>query len=225
MIADRVAILHPDLFHSLLAYQERYADLVDPVIARFEREAQMYLGYLSFIQPLKEAGLSFCLPEISLSAKEHRASDTFDLALAGKLVAERRPVVVNDLELGGAERILVVSGPRPRSLRVHLAPILWPHRGLGPSRPSNSEPVSVCLGPGCAASAPEATANSGGGSISRRSGESPRGYSRTRAVPLGDRALPRPQPGGHPALSAGVVPGSRPAIIPVMKVPWLLARR
>jgi hypothetical protein len=111
MIVDRVAILHPDLFHSLLAYHERYADLVDPVIARFEREAQVYLGYLGFIQPLKEAGLSFCLPEVSLSAKEHRASDTFDLALAGKLVAERRPVVVNDLELRGAERVLVVSGP------------------------------------------------------------------------------------------------------------------
>jgi hypothetical protein len=111
MIVDRVALLRPDLFHSLLAFHDRYANLVDPVIAHFEREAQVYLGYLSFIQPLKEAGLSFCLPTVSLSAKEHRATDTFDLALAGKLVTERRPVVVNDLELRGAERILVVSGP------------------------------------------------------------------------------------------------------------------
>ena len=81
------------------------------MIARFDREVQVYLGYLSFIQPLKEAGLHFCLPKVSSSSRKASATDTFDLALARKLVAEKRPVVTNDLELRGTERILVVSGP------------------------------------------------------------------------------------------------------------------
>lgn len=111
MIVDRLARLHPELFHSLLAHHERFADLVDPVISRFDREAQLYLGYLGFVEPLKEAGLSFCHPAVSSDTKEVFASHTFDLALALKLVTARRPVVVNDIELSGAERIAVVSGP------------------------------------------------------------------------------------------------------------------
>ena len=111
MIVDRIAILHPELFRSLLAYHEAYAELVDPVVARFDREIQLYLGYLDLVEPIKQAGFHFCYPESTAGAKEIRASDTFDLALARKLVAEGRPVVVNDIELRGAERILVISGP------------------------------------------------------------------------------------------------------------------
>jgi DNA mismatch repair protein MutS len=111
MIVDRLAILHPELFGSLLAYQRRYGDLVDPVIARFDQESQLYLAYLDLIQPLKKAGLHFCYPEVSAHSLELSVRDTFDLALARRLLGEQRQVVVNDIELRGAERIAVISGP------------------------------------------------------------------------------------------------------------------
>ncbi len=111
LIVDRVALLHPELFETLLGYHRTNAELVDPVISRFDREAQLYLGYLSFIAPLKEAGLHFFYPEVSSQSREVRAADAFDLALARKLVGDGRSVVVNDVELQGGERIAVISGP------------------------------------------------------------------------------------------------------------------
>ena len=111
MIVDRLALLHPDLFASLLSYQRDHTDLVDPQIARFDREVQLYLAYLALIDPIRKAGLRFCYPEVSSRSKEVHASDTFDLALARKLVGEGGPVVANDADLGGAERIAVISGP------------------------------------------------------------------------------------------------------------------
>ena len=110
-IVDRVAVLNPHLFRSLLVYFQTYAEFLDPVIARFDREVQFYLGYLGFIRHLKEAGLSFCYPEVPGSSKEVYAKDTFDIALAHKLVTQERPTVCNDLHLGPGERIFVVSGP------------------------------------------------------------------------------------------------------------------
>ncbi|MDA8342969.1 MAG: DNA mismatch repair protein MutS, partial [Actinomycetota bacterium] len=58
----------------------------------------------------RSAGLDFCYPELTRSASLS-ATDTFDLALARKLVAEAVPVVRNDLHLEGGERIIVVTGP------------------------------------------------------------------------------------------------------------------
>jgi DNA mismatch repair protein MutS len=75
------------------------------------REFHFYLAYLDYIKPVRAAGLRFCYPEVSASSKAVSAADTFDLALAGKLVARNRPVVTNGFRLEGGERILVVTGP------------------------------------------------------------------------------------------------------------------
>jgi DNA mismatch repair protein MutS len=110
-ILELVARLFSDEFAVLRDYCRQQAGFLDPVIRQFDRDLQFYLAYLSYIKPLRAAGLSFCLPELLTVTKEILATDTFDLALAARLVRSGQPVVTNDFDLAGAERVIVVSGP------------------------------------------------------------------------------------------------------------------
>ena len=110
-ILEGVAQLHPELFARRADYCSRHRDYLDAIVARFDREVQLYVSYLELIGPLRAAGLPFCYPHVSDCSKEIEAVDTFDLALATKLVRERRTVVCNDFHLEGLERMFVVSGP------------------------------------------------------------------------------------------------------------------
>lgn len=110
-ILDLVAHVHPDAFSNLDAFCEHHAGFVDERVRRFDRESQLYLAYLDYLAPLRASGLTFCYPGVSANSKQERIRATFDLALARKLAAEHRPVVTNDFQLTGSERILVVSGP------------------------------------------------------------------------------------------------------------------
>jgi DNA mismatch repair protein MutS len=106
-----VVQLHPDVFAALARYCERHSDYLDVTIRSFDREVQFYLAYLEHKRRFEPAGLRFAYPEISAESKEVRARNTFDLALAGRLVAEGSPVVCNDFYLEEPERIVVVTGP------------------------------------------------------------------------------------------------------------------
>lgn len=110
-VLDLVARLHPDIFVALRDYCARRRNYLDETIRRFDREVQFYMAYLQFIERLKLAGLRFCYPRVSDRSKEVYAFDTFDLALANRLVHDRAAVVCNDFWLRERERIFVVSGP------------------------------------------------------------------------------------------------------------------
>jgi hypothetical protein len=110
-ILERLARLFGDEFSALDGYCQQHAEFFDETVRRCERELQFYLAYLDYIAPLRAAGLDFCYPEVTSASKEIFATDTFDLALAKKLVSESKPVVRNDFRLEGPERIFVVSGP------------------------------------------------------------------------------------------------------------------
>jgi DNA mismatch repair ATPase MutS len=110
-ILDLVARLYPGVFQALDDYCTRHQDYLDPVIAAFDREVQFYVAYLEFIEKFKRAGLGFCYPVVSVRSKEIRADESFDLALASKLIPGNSAVVRNGFVLTGQERILVVSGP------------------------------------------------------------------------------------------------------------------
>lgn len=110
-VLDLVAKLHPDIFLRLRDYCARNRDYVDRTIRDFDRQVQFYVAYLEYVKDLKEAGLDFSYPRVSDRSKGISATETFDLALAKKLVGEHSPVVCNDFYLEGLERIFVVSGP------------------------------------------------------------------------------------------------------------------
>ena len=67
--------------------------------------------YLEHIAPLKSNDLAFSYPAVSTTEKTMRARESFDLALAKKLLDAGQRVICNDVELNGDERVIVVSGP------------------------------------------------------------------------------------------------------------------
>lgn len=111
MILERVAWLHPDVFAALEEYCAQNTGFVDETIARFDREIQFYGAWLEYAAAFQRVGLKFCYPRVSDASKNVRSRDSFDLALAGKLVREKATVICNDFELTGPQRILVVTGP------------------------------------------------------------------------------------------------------------------
>jgi DNA mismatch repair protein MutS len=110
-ILDCVADLDPQPFALLAGFAVNHADYFEATIAAFDREIQFYVAYRRYIQPCRDAGLAFSYPVMSSTSKAVRCDETFDLALARKLCADKLPVVCNDLCLEGRERIVVVSGP------------------------------------------------------------------------------------------------------------------
>jgi len=110
-VLERVALLNPEVFAALEDFPKRYGRFLDEAVVRFDREIQFYLAYLDFTEPLKHAGLKLCYPDVARGRKQVQSRDSFDLALASKLVGQGVEVVSNDFHLEGNERILVVTGP------------------------------------------------------------------------------------------------------------------
>ena len=110
-ILDGVAQLHPDVFRARADFCVRHRDYPDAVIGRFDREVQFCLAYLEMADRFRGAGLPLCYPHVSARSNEITVGETFDIALASKLVPKGGTVVCNDLHLAGPERVFVVTGP------------------------------------------------------------------------------------------------------------------
>lgn len=111
MVLDRVAMLSPDLFAELEGFSERHADSVDPAVATFEREVQFYLAVLEYAERFRRDGLPFGYPVLTTTPDHLYARDCYDPDLAAALHSESLPVVRNDFDLRGDERVMVVTGP------------------------------------------------------------------------------------------------------------------
>lgn len=110
-ILDGVVQLYPDYFSHLDHFYEEHLHFQDEAITTFDREIQFYVAYVDYMSLFKKAGLTFCYPRVSATNRTVYNYEGFDLALAGNLIRENSPVVVNDFFLKEKERILVVSGP------------------------------------------------------------------------------------------------------------------
>ncbi|THF58561.1 DNA mismatch repair protein MutS [Mesorhizobium composti] len=111
-ILEFVSLLFPDPFKRLAEFCRTYQNAYLPaLVARFDREVQVYLSYLEYIDRLRPLGLKFCYPELSKTDKSLLCREGFDIALATKLAADDTVVVTNDFELSEDQRVIVVSGP------------------------------------------------------------------------------------------------------------------
>ncbi len=110
-VLERVALVFPGPFAALHAFAQGHPDFADPVMLRFDRETQFYLGYLEFMGRMRQGGLGFTLPEVSRDAQALVGTAIFDAALAVRLVRDKGRVVTNDVAADGRERIIVVTGP------------------------------------------------------------------------------------------------------------------
>ena len=110
-IVDCVAKLYPDIFLKLDEFCRQYVNCLDRTLVIFDREIQFYISYLEYIDKLRQAGLQFCYPQLADTRKELYDYDSFDLALAYRLITRNSPVVCNDFYLQDQERIIVVTGP------------------------------------------------------------------------------------------------------------------
>ena len=109
-VLEFVARLYEPVFSDLNAYCAANEHYVDAIIRSFDREIQFYVGYLEYVFPLQRAGLRVCYPSITVD-KEVYVNDSFDVALAHKLLSAHSAVVCNDFYLREKERMFVVSGP------------------------------------------------------------------------------------------------------------------
>lgn len=110
-ILGYVSQLFPETFADLDTFCKKYIEFQDTTIGTFDREIQFYIAYMEFINKLKSGGLKFCYPKISSTQKDIQSSESFDVALANKLVNNQMPTICNDFYLNGEERIIVVTGP------------------------------------------------------------------------------------------------------------------
>jgi DNA mismatch repair ATPase MutS len=110
-VLELVARLNPGPFEALDEYFRRHQGFLDAAVSAFYRDSQFYLAYLDYIEPLRQAGLPFCYPNLSVSPGRVQASDAFDLALAAKVALRPSPIVTNDFDLGPDKRVMVITGP------------------------------------------------------------------------------------------------------------------
>ena len=110
-ILEKVAGIYPAPFAALERFFHDHKVFKDPAIDAFDREIQLFVAYLGYLTPLRDAGLKFCYPKVSNAQKAESVTAGFDVALAAKLSKDRHLPVTNDYSLDGIERIIVVSGP------------------------------------------------------------------------------------------------------------------
>lgn len=109
-ILELVARLYPQAFGALQAFASRFGSFLDETLLACERDLRFYLAWLDFLDSFSHKDLPFCYPQIN-EDRQLQVEQGFDLALAARLRYSDTPLITNNFELRGQERIFVVTGP------------------------------------------------------------------------------------------------------------------
>ena len=110
-LVELTSRLYPDQFSIIDSFFVNHQNFIDPVIQRFMHEIKFYLKYITYMQRFTNKKLNFCIPEIVSSDDEFYSRDSYDLALAGKLLNNARVPVTNSFYIKYDSRIILVTGP------------------------------------------------------------------------------------------------------------------
>lgn len=109
-VLNALSKIYKDEFKALQAFCHLYENFYDEGLYKIVIESRFYSTIHFFIEGLEEANLSFCYPEFIDNFNE-KSVDSFDLALAYKLVSRGDKIVTNSYELNNLERAIILSGP------------------------------------------------------------------------------------------------------------------
>lgn len=142
-ILNLVRNYYPDEFKELAAFTRTRFRFEEPLLLEFSNEVQFYLRWLNFIHPLRQSGLSFCIPEITLEKDRLFCNAGFDLALAKQLFGRTVP---NDFLLEAPERLTVITGPNQGGKTTFTRAFGQMHylAALGLSVPGKSARLFLC---------------------------------------------------------------------------------
>jgi DNA mismatch repair protein MutS len=110
-LVELASRLYPDQFSRMESFSDRHQNFIDPVIERLMHEIKFYTGYLAYMSGFMDRGLKFCVPGIITSGGASYSKDSYDLALAGKLLERGMVPVTNSFYIGEGSRIIIVTGP------------------------------------------------------------------------------------------------------------------
>ncbi len=109
-VVDMVARLHPNEFRALAGFAEHAGQVIDSGLLAYERELAFYLAWLEIADLLRGVGLEVGLPGLGTDSGIS-VSGIFDIALGAERARTKSSVVVNDVDVPGSERLILVTGP------------------------------------------------------------------------------------------------------------------
>jgi len=116
-ILAEVSDLFPDQFASLARFDTEHGDFAHPTVSRLARELEFVLACVGFKARMEASGLPTCYPNV-IDKPTSNVRGCYDAALASSAAVEvkgskggGRAVVCNAFDIGGGERLIVVTGP------------------------------------------------------------------------------------------------------------------